>query len=95
MKREVCVTVAGQNLTVRSDESEEYVRALAAFVDGKIREMSRGREGITTLKLALTAALALADDLFKLRESQERINEEIERLAGEIEARLEPEAAAR
>ncbi len=93
MKSTIAITIAGQSLTIRSDDDEQYVRALAAFVDGKIREISRGQQGITTLNLALTAALAVADELFKLRESQERMSEEIDRIAGEIEARLEAEGA--
>ncbi|RMD84731.1 MAG: cell division protein ZapA [Candidatus Dadabacteria bacterium] len=93
MKNTIAISIAGQSLTIRADDDEQYVRALAAFVDGKIREISRGQQGITTLNLALTAALAIADELFKLRESQERMSEEIDRIAGEIEARLQAEGA--
>jgi len=94
VKRDIAIDLAGQTLTVRSDEDENYVRELAAFVDGKIRETSRGRQGITTLNLALTAALAIADELHRTREVQERVNEELDRLAGEIESRLSGDVAS-
>jgi len=89
VKREVTVVVAGHVLHVRSDEELEYVIALGAYVDGKIREIGRGQEGVTTLNLALTAALAIADEVQKLRRSQDGIDGKLDQLAAEIEAVLD------
>jgi cell division protein ZapA len=92
MNREITIDVAGQTLTIRSDEDDSYVRGLASFVDAKVRELSRGQPGITTLSLALTAALAIADDLHKLRRAQLEIEEGMGRLSARIEAGLVQDA---
>ena len=88
MKRELTIDVAGQMLTVRSDENEAYVRLLASYVDAKVRELSRGQSGTTTLSLALTAALTIADELHKLRKAQEDVDQALERLSVRIESGL-------
>jgi cell division protein ZapA len=88
VKRELAIDIAGQTLTIRSDENDAYVRSLASFVDGKVKELSRGQPGITTLSLALTAALTIADELHKLRRAQEEIDQALDRLSGRIEAGL-------
>ena len=89
MKREIPIEVAGHTLRIRSDDDEQYVKSLAAFVDDKIREVRRGQQGVTTLNLALTAALTIADELHKLRRLQDGMDDELDRLSGEIEASLD------
>jgi cell division protein ZapA len=86
---EITVDLAGQSLTIRSEEDGEYVRKLAAVVDRKIREVSKGQQGVTTLTLALTAAMAIADDLEKLKEAGKATDGEIDRVSSRIEAELE------
>jgi len=88
VKREIAVDIAGQSIAIRSDEDEKYLHALASFVDDKIREVSRGRKGVTTLNLAMTAALMIADELHKLRGSQAEIDGALDRLSEQIEASL-------
>jgi cell division protein ZapA len=88
MKRELTINVAGQVLTIRSDEDEGYVAALAAFVDGKVRELNRGQPGVTTLSVALMTALTIADELHKLRKTQDEVEDALRRLSGQIESGL-------
>jgi cell division protein ZapA len=92
MKRELTISVAGQALTIRSDEDESYVAALAAFVDGKIRDLHRGQPGVTTLSVALMAALTIADELHKLRKTQDEVEDVLRRLSGRIESGLSQDA---
>jgi len=88
VKREIALDIAGQSIAIRSDEDEKYLRVLASFVDDKIREVSRGRKGVTTLNLTMMAALMIADELYKLRGSQEKIDGVLDRLSGKIEDSL-------
>ena len=62
MKREVRISVAGQSLTIRSDEDEGYIKTLADYVSDRMREVGHGREGTTTVNLAILAALNIADE---------------------------------
>jgi len=88
MKREVTITVAGQALTLRTDENERYLKKLAEHVDEHMKELTRGQRGTTTLNVAILAALNVADEYFKLREAAEEANASIDALAGELESSM-------
>ena len=66
MKRSVEVEISGQRLTIRSDESPQYVQALADYVDAQLRELAPGgRTGLQLQRMALLVAMAMADELFR------------------------------
>ncbi len=76
------VTIDGRNFTVIGDGSEEYVKMLASFVDGKIKEMTNKNDKLSSSMAATLAALNIADELFKS-------NKELESLKAEAKAPLE------
>ncbi len=88
MKREVKITVAGQVLTLRTDESERYLKQLADHVDAHMKELTHGQRGTTTLNIAILAALNVADEYFKLRVAAEQANASIDALAGRLESSM-------
>jgi cell division protein ZapA (FtsZ GTPase activity inhibitor) len=85
VKREIAVVVAGHTLHLRTDEDEAYVKTLGSFVEEKIREIARGQAGITTLNLALTAAMSLADEVQKLRTAQAGTDAQVSEITAEID----------
>jgi cell division protein ZapA (FtsZ GTPase activity inhibitor) len=56
----VTVTIGGQSLRLRTDD-ESRTLALAATVDGAIREMQSNSRDQSTLALSLITALTFAD----------------------------------
>jgi cell division protein ZapA (FtsZ GTPase activity inhibitor) len=72
-------------LHLRTDEDEAYLKTLGSFVEEKLREIARGQAGITTLNLALTAAMALADEVQKLRAAQAETDAQVSEIATEID----------
>jgi cell division protein ZapA len=72
------VTILGQKYTVKGDATEEYMKKLAIFVDGKLREVYNASPNITPLKAAILASLNIADELQKLQDSQECLTRNIE-----------------
>ncbi|MDP4108496.1 MAG: cell division protein ZapA [Bacillota bacterium] len=64
MKNRVLVTIAGENYTIISEDSEEYVKKAAELVDSKISEISSGVP-LSALNAAVLAALSIADDSLK------------------------------
>jgi cell division protein ZapA len=64
MKRPVTVMIAGQKYTLRSDEDEAAVRALAAFVDTRFREVQKQSRAADTQSVAILTALRIAEELF-------------------------------
>ncbi|RLA81398.1 MAG: cell division protein ZapA [Deltaproteobacteria bacterium] len=83
-KRSVEVYIYGQKYVIRSESSEEYVREVASLVDRKMREVAQRGRSVSTLNVAVLAALNIADELLKSsRDNEEllkRIKDQTERL---------------
>jgi cell division protein ZapA len=67
--------ILGQSYQVRVQGTEEWARQVAALVDGTMREIQRETRLMDTTKIAILAALNLADRLLTLRESERNLAE--------------------
>ena len=56
---------------VKAGADPGYVEALAAFVDGQMKDVSRSSASVDSLRIAVLAALNLADEVFRLRREVE------------------------
>jgi cell division protein ZapA len=87
------IDIYDQSYNVNAEQDEAYVRELAAYVDGRMREVSDATRMVDSLKVAVLAALNIADELFTLRRRQERIQgplrKRIENCVGLVEKALE------
>lgn len=92
MKRSVTVSVANQQLSLKTDAKQKYVKELASFVDEKLDEVKRATRMQTTQSLALLAALNIADELYQLRESHENLKRRVREKSKRILRSLESEA---
>ena len=72
MKRSVSVQIAGVRYALKTDEDERWVKAVAAFVDGKIREAQKSTRSPDTQAVAVLTALQIAEELFHERRTDER-----------------------
>lgn len=100
--RVVNVEIHGQLYPIRSGLDPAYVADLAAFVDEKMRLASRETPAGDTLKLAVLAAINIADECFRARDEERRHHDDVAHRAGELERMLdlalgldEPQAAVR
>ncbi len=66
--RVVTVDIQGQRYPVRSDLDAGYVADLAAYVDDKMRLASRESTVADSMRIAVIAALNIADELFRARD---------------------------
>ena len=74
MKQSVQVEIAGQTLSIRTDEGPEYVRALAEYVDTHLRELAAGKPAaFNSSRLALLVAIQIADELFREKDLHHRL----------------------
>jgi len=74
------LTVLGQTLTVRTAESADYVRSLAAYLEDRVATIKKG--GVRDAGAALIlAALDIADELFRARD-------DVSKREGDVSARL-------
>jgi cell division protein ZapA len=88
----VKVQILGQMYPIQSDLDEAYLQKLAAYVDEKMRAITGGTTTADTQKVAVLAALAIADELHTLRaergEREELLKEQAERCLTLVERAL-------
>jgi len=66
------VDIFGQSYTLRSDDDSAYIQELAAYVDGRMREIADSSSTVDSLKVAILAALNVADELHQVRREAEK-----------------------
>ena len=72
------VEIFGSKYRVAGEvDSEAYIKELAQFLDQKMREVSRSTQTMSSTKVAVLAALNIADELMSLRSSTERTEKEV------------------
>ena len=79
-KNKITVYVAGQELRLASDESEEYIRRIAGYVNDKVDEVQGQYPNLSTANCLILAALNLSDELHKLREDYDALDSRISEL---------------
>jgi len=67
----VHVEIFGQTYAVKAGNDPAYVETLAAFVDEEMKEVSRASGAVDSLRVAVLAALNLADECHRLRREVE------------------------
>ena len=71
------VEIYDQAYTVRSDGDPEYLRELAEYVDRRMREISSGTLTVDSRKVAILAALYIADELHQLKKLHEQTDAQL------------------
>ncbi|MBI5967097.1 MAG: cell division protein ZapA [Deltaproteobacteria bacterium] len=84
MENLVRIQILGREYTVKSDEEEGRVRKIAEYVNQKIKEVAEGSKTVSTLNIAILAALNIANDYFKAVESQKSFTQTIEAKSGRL-----------
>jgi len=86
------VQIFGQMFPIQGDLEEAYVQKLAEYVDEKMRAIAKMTATVDTQKVAILAALAIADELHSLRkergEREELLKEQAERCLTLVERAL-------
>jgi cell division protein ZapA len=86
------VQIHDQTYNVAGDLDPAYMEELARTVDAKMREVARATGTVDSLKIAVLAALAFADELHSLRQTRDpgrqELREQAERCLKLIERAL-------
>jgi cell division protein ZapA len=91
--RVVHVDVNGQRYAIRSHLDAAYIAELAAYVDSKMQLAARESSG-DTLKIAVLAALNIADECFRARDEDASRRASLTHRAKELERVLDLALAA-
>ena len=95
MIKTIEVEVYGQRFSLQGEADEKYFHELAKFVDGQMRMLAQKMTTGTPTKLAILAAINIADQLFHQKGRRKGGEEDIERKAQEILDRIERQLDAR
>jgi cell division protein ZapA len=89
----VHVEIFGLSYAVQAGAEPGYVEQLAGFVDQQMRDVSRGAGAVDSVRIAVLAALNIADELFqaraRLRGGDEKLMRRADSLARELASALE------
>jgi cell division protein ZapA len=74
------VEIYGQRYSLRADEDTEpgYVEHVAAHVDRKMKEIAQSTPTVDSLKVAVMAAVNIADEYLRMRNQRKVVDEYIE-----------------
>ena len=85
-KKSAKVTIFGNDYNIQATEDPEYIERIAQYVDGKMRELQERSTISSSTKIAILAAMNIADELHRERGGvgrlQERLDERVAELAG-------------
>ena len=89
------VEIFGSTYHVRGDSDSDYLQELASLVDAKMQEVADHLKTVDRTKIAILAALNVADELAQCRRQlgegggSDAIGEKISKLTGDLNAALE------
>lgn len=72
-------------IRVKGEEDQQYINHLTSYVDQKMNEVATKSKSADTIKIAVLAALNIADEYFLTQKKLDQLNEVI----GEMESKME------
>jgi cell division protein ZapA len=81
------IEIFGQKykIRVKGEEDEKYISSLTSYVDQKMREVALKSKSVDSLKIAVLAALNIADEYFLCLKKMDQLNE----VMGHMESKIE------
>jgi cell division protein ZapA len=92
--RVVHIEISGQQYAIRSHLDAAYIAELAAYVDAKMRLAAQESTAGDSLKIAVLAALNIADECFRARDEDAARRASLTHRAKELERVLDLALAA-
>jgi len=83
------IEILGQRIVVRGQGSPEHIRALAEYLDTRIRRVRDQARVHDPVRLSLLAGLHVADELFRCREREAHLAAQVDALVARLDLALE------
>ena len=84
-KNKAEVNIYGTSYTIVGAESEEYIRKVAAYIDKKIKEVSRSKNMLNKSMTVTLAAVNIVDELFKNIDETKQLKVQLDHLSKDIQ----------
>jgi cell division protein ZapA len=92
----VKIEIYGQTYNVQAEGNETYLKDLAAYVDSKMRTIAEATHTVDSVRVAVLAALNIADELHSIQQRQDAIEgplrKHVEKCVAMVEKALEQSA---
>lgn len=88
-KNLVRVTILDEEYAIRSDESPEHTREVAAYLENSIQKVLASGNVVETSRATILAALQITGELFEARQGQD-ITRRLKGLSSEVRRLLPP-----
>ncbi len=83
-EKTIRVTIFGEEYPLRGDANTEYMLRVAEYVDRSMRTVAEKSAHLSTTKVAVLAALNIADELFRERSDSQKQLTDVEEKASDI-----------
>ena len=87
----VTLTIYGHEYTLKGEADSDYVQKVSGFVDRKMKEVADNSSVASTAKVAIFAAINIADELFRERQKRHEALAMLDERTGQIAELLERE----
>ncbi len=77
-KNVLSVRIYGAEYSIRGQADANYIKAIAEYVDKKMRDVNTNVRVDSSLKVAILASLNITDELFKERAEKEQLRTQLE-----------------
>ena len=74
---QVKVNIFGSEYVLKAEGNHEYIKNIANYVDKKMRDVDKSQKINASVKVAILAALNIADELFQEKEYRDRLLDQI------------------
>ncbi len=83
-KQTVKVNIYGAEYSVKAGDDVDYVQSIASYVNNVMLEIDRNMGSKSPLKVAVLAALNIADELFRKKEEAEKLQNVLDKEAEKL-----------
>ena len=83
------VIIYDQEYFMRGDLNQEYIQKLARYLDTKMRSIAERTRTVDTLRVAMLAALNVADEYHQLKARYEQVTQHMDQKVGEYSDALD------
>lgn len=84
LKAMVEVNILDQKLLIKSEEGEEHIKQVTDYLNSKIEEVKEHSRVVSTLSIALLAAMNIAGEHFATKERLSRVEQSAKKLSERI-----------
>lgn len=88
------VEIFGQEYKIKGVGDPQYIHRIAGYVDKKMREIAHSSGIMSQSRIAILAALNIADELHQEKENKKNIQKELGRRASQLSDLIEDKIGA-